>query len=290
MSYKEAKVYRDGYHYVAIPYKENPSARKRGGVTDLEKDEKKKAFDTANKGIKTKGKKKRTKELITELRPHFETEEQTAEFVKAEMERLERNRMVRRIRLQRKIDLGEWDYFCTFTYDDKKHTEESFRAKLSDTFKKLRQRYGWEYLGVYERSPENDRLHFHGLFYTPKMKGELVKRRDYSTKEHRMQTTLQNTYFTERFGRNDFEPISTVDLSNTGTYLLKYIEKSGERIVCSKGVKTFFVSDIMDDDVVCTIGNEDRKLLLFDNFSCFDEGVFVGEVSPETIKQMRKTN
>ena len=290
MSYKEAKVYRDGYHYVAIPYKENPSARKRGGVTDLEKDEKKKAFDTANKGIKTKGKKKRTKELITELRPHFETEEQTAEFVKAEMERLERNRMVRRIRLQRKIDLGEWDYFCTFTYDDKKHTEESFRAKLSDTFKKLRQRYGWEYLGVYERSPENDRLHFHGLFYTPKMKGELVKRRDYSTKEHRMQTTLQNTYFTERFGRNDFEPINTVDLSNTGTYLLKYIEKSGERIVCSKGVKTFFVSDIMDDDVVCTIGNEDRKLLLFDNFSCFDEGVFVGEVSPETIKQMRKTN
>ena len=67
MSYKEAKVYRDGYHYVAIPYKENPSAKKRGGVTDLEKDEKKKAFDKANKGIKTKGKKKRAKELITEL-------------------------------------------------------------------------------------------------------------------------------------------------------------------------------------------------------------------------------
>ena len=290
MSYKEAKVYRDGYHYVAIPYKENPTARKRGGVTDFEKDEKKKAFDTAYKGIKSKSQKKRTKELITELRPHFETEEQTAEFVKAEIERTERNRMVRWIRLQRKIDLGEWDYFCTFTYDDKKHTEESFRAKLSDTFKKLRQRYGWEYLGVYERSPENNRLHFHGLFYTPKMKGELVKRRDYSTKEHRMQTTLQNTYFTERFGRNDFEPINTVDLSNTGTYLLKYIEKSGERIVCSKGVKTYFVSDIMDDDVVCTIGNEDRKLLLFDNFSCFDEGVFVGEVSRETIKQMRKTN
>ena len=290
MSYKEAKVYRDGYHYVAIPYKENPSAKKRGGVTDLEKDEKKKAFDTAYKGIKSKSKKKRTKELITELRPHFETEEQTAEFVKAEIERTERNRMVRWIRLQRKIDLGEWDYFCTFTYDDKKHTEESFRAKLSDTFKKLRQRYGWEYLGVYERSPENNRLHFHGLFYTPKMKGELVKKRDYSTKEHRMQTTLQNTYFTERFGRNDFEPINKVDLEHTASYLMKYIEKSGERIVCSKGVKTFFVSDIMDDDVVCTIGNEDRKLLLFDNFSCFDEGVYIGEVSRETIKQMRKTN
>ena len=169
-------------------------------------------------------------------------------------------------------------------------TEESFRAKLSDTFKKLRQRYGWEYLGVWERAPETNRLHFHGLFYTPKMKGELVERRDYSTKEHRMQTTLQNTYFTERFGRNDFEPINKVDLTRTATYLLKYIEKSGERIVCSKGVKTYFISDILDEDVICTIGNEDRKLLLYDNFSCFDEGVYVGEVSPETKKQMRKTN
>ena len=87
MSFKATKVYRDGYHYVAIPYKENPTAKKRGGVTDFEKDKKKKAFDTAYKGVKSKSKKKRTKELITELRPHFETEEQTAEFVKAEMER-----------------------------------------------------------------------------------------------------------------------------------------------------------------------------------------------------------
>jgi hypothetical protein len=290
MGYQEVKIYRDGYHYVGIPYKPNPSAKKSGGNKDTEADEKKKAFETAYKGTKAKGKKKRTKELIAEFRPQFETEEQTAEFVRAETERMERNRIARKIRLQRKIDLGEWDYFCTFTYDDKKHTEESFRRKLSDTFKKLRQRYGWEYLGVYERSPKNDRLHFHGLFYTPKMIGELVKKRDYSTKEHRMQTTLQNTYFTKRFGRNDFEQIDTIDLATTASYLMKYIEKSGERIVCSKGVKTYFISDIIDDDVVCTIGNEDRKILLFDDFSCFDEGVYVGEASRETIKQMRKTN
>jgi hypothetical protein len=164
MGYQEVKIYRDGYHYVGIPYKPNPSAKKSGGNKDTEADEKKKAFETAYKGTNAKGKKKRTKELIAEFRPQFETEEQTAEFVRAETERMERNRIARKIRLQRKIDLGEWDYFCTFTYDDKKHTEESFRRKLSDTFKKLRQRYGWEYLGVYERSPKNDRLHFHGLF------------------------------------------------------------------------------------------------------------------------------
>jgi hypothetical protein len=194
------------------------------------------------------------------------------------------------MRLARKINLGEWDYFCTFTYDDKKHTEESFKRKLADTFKKLRQRYEWEYLGVWERSPENNRLHFHGLFYVPKMKGELVERRDYSTKNHRMQTTLQNTYFTKRFGRNDFDPINPKTLNQASAYLMKYISKSGERIVYSKGTATYFISDIMDDDVVCTIGQEDRKLLLFDDFSCFDEGVYIGEVSRETIKQMRKTN
>jgi hypothetical protein len=35
---------------------------------------------------------------------------------------------------------------------------------------------------------------------------------------------------------------------------------------------------------------EDQKLLLFDNFSCFEDGVYVGEVSPEVIKQMKKAN
>lgn len=52
----------------------------------------------------------------------------------------------------------------------------------------------------------------------------------------------------------------------------------------------YFISDILDDDVVCRIGMEDQKLLLFDNFSCFDEGVYIGEVSPAVIKQLRKSN
>ena len=290
MAYSETKVYFDGSHYIAIPKTTNSSAQKNNRFKDSETDEKKHAFYEAYKGTKAKGKAERQEELTKKLRPHFETEEQAMEFVNAELERIKRNLIVRRMRLARKINLGEWDYFCTFTYDDKKHTEESFKRKLADTFKKLRQRYEWEYLGVWERSPENNRLHFHGLFYVPKMKGELVERRDYSTKNHRMQTTLQNTYFTERFGRNDFDPINQKTLNQSSAYLMKYISKSGERIVYSKGTATYFISDIMDDDVVCTIGQEDKKLLLFDDFSCFDEGVYIGEVSRETIKQMRKVN
>lgn len=72
--------------------------------------------------------------------------------------------------------------------------------------------------------------------------------------------------------------------------MAKYIEKSGEKIVYSKGIATYFVSDIMEEDVVCTIGNEDKKLLLFDDFNCWDEGVLIGKVSQEVIDQMPKAN
>ena len=67
-------------------------------------------------------------------------------------------------------------------------------------------------------------------------------------------------------------------------------EKSGEKIVYSKGIATYFVSDIMEEDIVCTIGNEDKKLLLFDDFNCWDQGVLIGKVSKEVIDQMPKAN
>lgn len=52
----------------------------------------------------------------------------------------------------------------------------------------------------------------------------------------------------------------------------------------------YFISDIMDGDVVSTIGQEDKKLLLYDDFECWDEGCLMGKVSDEIISQMRKTN
>ena len=105
-----------------------------------------------------------------------------------------------------------------------------------------------------------------------------------------MQITYQNTHFLERFGRNDFKPINQHELSQAVRYLTKYLEKSGEKIVYSKGIAIYFISDIMEEDIVCTIGNEDKKLLLFDDFNCWDEGVLIGKVSQEVIDQMPKAN
>lgn len=46
----------------------------------------------------------------------------------------------------------------------------------------------------------------------------------------------------------------------------------------------------MEEDIVCTIGNEDKKLLLFDDFNCWDQGVLIGKVSKEVIDQKPKAN
>ncbi len=110
------------------------------------------------------------------------------------------------------------------------------------------------------------------------------------TQGKRMQVSTQCDYFTKRFGRNDFKELDPRLLNESIKYLMKYIEKTGEKIVYSKGLYQYFISDIMDEDVVCTIGQEDKKLLLFDTFNCWDEGVYMGRVSPEVIAQMRKSN
>lgn len=94
-----------------------------------------------------------------------------------------------------------------------------------------------------------------------------------------------------KFGRNDFKEIEHSSLVyQVISYILKYIRKTGEKVIYSKHLQTYFVSDILQSDIVCTIGQENRKLLLFDDFLCIDEGVVMGKVSPDVIKEMPKSN
>ena len=236
----------------------------------------------------------RKKKIIQEMKPYFKDKEACEAFVILNFQRKQRNIIVRRIRMCRKANLANFNYFCTFTYDNKLHTEESFKKKLKTCLRNLCFRKQWKYMGVWERAPETNRLHFHGLFYIPKNTnpGKLFEKRDYSFSSHKMQESIQSEYFNNRFGRSDFKEIDENErrLGNALAYLMKYIEKTGEKIVYSKGLPQYFISDIMDEDVVCKIGQEDKKLLLFDNFKCWDEGCLIGEVSPEVIEQMRKEN
>ena len=289
MDYPKTKVYFDGSHYIGIPQPIKKLKKKK--IVKKVEDEKKQEFEKVYKENLSKTKKEKKEILENELSKHFESKKQAKEYVERNLERKKRNSIIRRTRLARKVNLQEWNYFCTFTYDDSKLNEYEFKKKLSNCFKKLSYRKKWKYVGVWERSPVNKRLHFNGLFYITTMIGTIEEIRDYSTKKHQMQVAHQNPYFLERFGRNDFKSIESKEhVNESKNYLMKYIEKSNEKIVYSKGLPTYFVSDILEKDVICNIGQEDRKILLFDNFTCLDEGLVVGKVSKETIEQMPKSN
>lgn len=238
-------------------------------------------------------KRERKEKLIVALRPYFKTDVATKHFVESNLERKTRNLIARRIRLTRKANLQDLNYFVTLTYNGELHTEQSFKKKLKSTLGHFSSRKGWRYIGVWERSPEKKRLHFHGIFNIPEgtMPGLLFEKSDFNFKSHRRQITVQNTYFNENFGRSDFEKIEDKDrLGDAMAYIMKYLEKSGEKIVYSRGLPQYFISDVIEDDVVTKTGIEDKKLLLFDNFGCWDEGEYLGAVSKDTIKQMRKAN
>lgn len=250
-------------------------------------------FEELYEKSKDMRRKERKKYILSAMLPYFENKQRAEDFVNVNFDRKIRNLITRKVRLWRKINLQEFNFFCTFTYDERKHTEESFQKGLKTTFRNFCYRKGWKYVGVWERSPEKKRLHFHGLFYIPDgtLPGKLEEHNDYSFNTHKRQITLQSDYFNSRFGRSDFAMINTQDeKSQMVAYIVKYLEKSGEKIIYSKGLPQYFISDIMDEDVACPFGVEDKKLLLFDNFSCWDEGCYMGQVSPEVIAQMRKVN
>ena len=304
MPYIGTKVYSDGSHYIAIPPENFPSRKKRckpkpkpptnpktDGTLPTTPKEK---FETAYAESQSLPKRERKKYITEQMKDDFKTDEQLKEFVERNIERKKINAYKRYTRLWRKVHLQkEWNYFVTFTYDNEKLDEVQFKKKLRNTLKHAVNRNGWKYIGVFERSPDKERLHFHGIFYIPEnaMIGEIVEVKDYSTKSHRMQTTYQNTHFLKEFGRNDFKPIEIPnDVSQSVKYLLKYIEKSGEKLVYGGKLPTYFNSDILDDDVICGFGVDDKKLLLSDSFECIDEGVLMGKVSREVIEQMPKAN
>ena len=55
----------------------------------------------------------------------------------------------------------------------------------------------------------------------------------------------------------------------------------------SRKLPMYLISDIISEDVLCRVGIEDKKLVLYDKFGCWDEGEYLGAMSEETKKRMR---
>lgn len=198
-------------------------------------------------------------------------------YIEQKIKRKYHNIGVRKKRFRRKAYLNRWNYFVTFTYDDKKHTPETFRAKLRKCLSNLHTRRGWRYMGVFEYAPETGRLHFHGLVYVPdgEMISHLTEKKDYSTSQGKIQITHSNDFFAENFGRNDFEEINemAIEHGRTPGYILKYIEKQDERIVYSRSIPTEICKKMTDTDIITSFVDYVEKYILYDNVISWETDV-----------------
>ena len=272
-------------HGKPVPVKKKVSKGKRVSL--------KKVFEELYEETNGKKRYERKRYILSQMKGYFKDDEKAKEFVESNMQRKIRNLICRRIRMCRKAYLNGMNYFCTFTYDDRLQTEESFEKSLKKCLQNLSNRKGWKYIGVWERGGKTDRLHFHALMSIPKndLNGKLEERREYDFKSRDMKITNSHKLFAKRFGRNDFKEIPNIRIMYEGlAYLMKYLEKTGERIVYSRGLSQYIISDILDEDIVSKMGQDDQKLLLFDDFTCIDEGEIKGKISPEVIKSMPKAN
>lgn len=233
--------------------------------------------------------------IASKLAPYFESDEALHKHLDYKMECKRRSETARRIRCQRRAALHELSYFTTFTYDDKKATEKEFEKRLLTALSNLASRKGWKYMGTWERGGDTDRLHFHAVLYIPEGKkvGKLELKRDYDVKKKRMVERMENSFFWDRFGRNKFELIdgTALTIGTAVSYIIKYIEKSGGRIICSKGLRTFIETDIDNDDVVARLReDDDKKYLLFDDFKVYKDGKELGAVTPGVLAQAKTVN
>ena len=263
------RVYNDGGHFVAVPLvrakhkPQRPRQRKEDTAREL--------FDGLYALTLTEGKSKaETRAFLQDNLIHlFEDETAVNAFIDKNIKRKLNNLHHRKKRFRNKANMNRWTHFITITYADDKHTETEFRAKLRKCLSNLHTRHNWRYMGVFERAPETGRLHFHALVYVPEneMIGTITEKQDYSTKQHKMQITHENSFFADRFGRNDFEEISPAELKhgNAISYLLKYIEKTGEKITYSRGIPAELYTTVESSDIICTIQNFVLKYVLFDN-------------------------
>lgn len=286
------KIYSDGSHYIARKAIRGRSV-KREIKFRTEMDEVFEAlFATAREAYDTEGKTgKDLKELKafiqTGMEDSFPDESDLEKYVSENVDRKIRNIWKREKRFRRKAYLNRWNYFVTFTYSDLKHTEDSFRKKLRKCLSNLHTRRGWCFQGVAEHGKETGRLHYHFLVYVPEgeMIGEIFERKEYSKREGKMKITHPNDFFERKFGKSDFEELSEMEIRNGNAinYLLKYLRKTDERVIYSRGTPMEICKRLDENAFVAEIENDYvQKFVVFDNVISWER-----DIKPRTQRRLR---
>lgn len=277
------KIYHDGGHYVGTKLFFNKTkfkkASKRKIPTEVDK-----VFDTYYQTAKITGLKEYKNYnpfedfILSGMCNAFPDHKNMQEYVEKNIKRKKHNMYVRKKRLRRKAYLNNWNYWVTLTYDNTKHNAEDFRKKLRKCLSNLKCRKHWRYIGVFERSPEENRVHFHAIMYIPngEMPGKLKEIKSYSTKTQRIETRNENSFFAKRFGINDFTPINTAALKNGNMieYMLKYMEKQSERLVYSRGVPSEVCKLLPITDVITQFTDYVDKYVFFDDVLDWESDIY----------------
>ena len=270
-------IYNDGSHFIATPKYWGSSTRfsKRKVKTELDKyfD---KDFDRFF--LEAISMLKSYKKQIEYIKQKYLTEygyvgddliEYLVPFIEIRYKAKMKNIQLRKKRFRRKAFLNDWNYFVTFTYDDSKQTEESFKKDLRKALSNFSTRRGWRYMGVWEYGEKEKRLHFHALMFIPEgeMVGEIYERQDYSERKHKMVITHENDFFFKKYGKNDFSTITKESLKRGRTldYILKYITKTNEKIVYSRGIPGEFVDNVDADEIAVEVMDFVVKYVLCDD-------------------------
>lgn len=261
------KIYKDGNHFVGtFAGHQKYSIGSRRPLSDEQR-----FFDEQYSLAIQQGMKANSllHEMRSTIHAKYPCMEDTDNFVKENIKRKKHNFFSRLKRFRRKASLNLWNKFVTITYDDKKMDAETFRRKLRKCLSNLHARRGWRYMGVFEKGEDNGRLHFHAIMYIPQnqMIGEIVEKKDYSTKQHQIQVTHSNTFFEKTFGRNDFEDLKQEEImfGNTLEYITKYLQKSGEKIVYSRGIPSEIYKEVDDKDIAVEMLDFGTKFVFFDD-------------------------
>lgn len=267
----ECIVYSDGSHFVA-----RKKEKKKAKLVEprREKEEIDIAFSKLYKiTLREDMRKEEQREFIKiNLESAFPNYTDLESYIDDKIERERHNYFARRKRFLRKAMLHDWNYFVTLTYDSKKHTEEGFRKKLRKCLSNLHTRRSWRYMGVFEYSPKENRLHFHALMQIPEgqLLGNMSTIKDYSTKSGKMQSRHENDFFKRQFGINDFQKIDRAEVKRGKSikYLIKYLEKSGERIVYSRNIPTEIEIAVHISDIAAKYWSygAERYVLFDDHF------------------------
>ena len=270
------KIYHDGDHPVATRIVRSKGKRPPKKPANT-------AFDIAFDSLYFQSKRKGLKdeEMVDYIQAGLEklypASSTLRKYIVEKIDKKQRNLWKRIKRFKRKVNMNRWNYFVTFTCDPKKHTQESFIKKLRKCLSNLHTRRGWKYMGVFEYGEENSSVHFHALIYVPEgeMIGKIVRKRQHSRKRGGMYTRYANTFFEEYFGISDFQEVNPILLKRGGTsrYLVKYINKTGEKVVYSRGTPAEIYRELSDNDIVGTFFKYVLKYVLWDDVIDWEQDI-----------------